>query len=84
MTETPYQEIRDERARQDQQWGGSAHDATHPPSAWLRYIEKQIKKVRTGTEAQKRERFVKIAALSVAALETCRALSAKRDERERR
>jgi hypothetical protein len=66
-----HDEIRAERARQDSQWGGPAHDATHHPSDWLRYIEKQMRKCRASNTAEdKRTRFVKIAALAAAAIES--------------
>jgi hypothetical protein len=61
-----------ERRMQDRQWGGTEHDDKHFTSDWLRYIDHQIEK---GCEEDAdgsnnwRARYVKIAALAVAAVE---------------
>ena len=60
-----------ERARQDAQWGGPAHDDTHTMGDWLNLIYKQVGMTQTSTErdeAELRGRMVKIAALALAAL----------------
>lgn len=66
-----------ERLKQDAQWGGATHDDTHHWSDWARYINKQIAKCyseqpmgaedETGSVCR---RWVKIAALAVACLES--------------
>lgn len=69
MNPKVYDDIRWERADQDKQWGGEAHDDTHGPWDWREYIEKQLLLARRG-EGSQRERFVKIAALAIAAIES--------------
>lgn len=61
-----YEAIVIERIRQNQQWGGAAHDDQHVPDEFLNFILKQVHK----RDGDVRERLVKIAALSVAALES--------------
>lgn len=72
-------EIQQERQRQDQQWGGPEHDDTHDPLEWVGFIADQQEKVAIGAIQRGesyyatpdcRQRFVKIAALAVAALES--------------
>lgn len=67
-----------ERQRQDQKWGGPAHDDKHDAFDWLEFIKHQldalpyeINKAMDHEEydAVVRGRFVKIAALSVATIE---------------
>jgi hypothetical protein len=74
-----FNEIREERQRQDEQWGGPEHDDTHDPLAWVGFIADQQEKVAVGaitrgesyyTTPDCRQRIVKIAALAVAALES--------------
>lgn len=63
--------VMEERKRQDDQWGGIEHDQHHHMYDWTTYIEKQLNCLRNGTSQEEyKERLVKIAALSVAALET--------------
>ncbi len=63
--------IRDERARQDAQWGGPEHDDTHTAFDWMTYIQKQLDKYgRAQAFELERDAFVKIAALAVAAIES--------------
>lgn len=61
-------DIATERGRQDEQWGGPTHDDTHQATAWCDFIENQIRHVRN--HEQQRQRFVKIAALAVAAVQS--------------
>lgn len=76
-------EVFEERARQDEQWGGPAHDDTHTPADWLVYIDKQVDCARNDAaaaehsnkpdaqgvaDARMRARLVKIAALALAGL----------------
>ena len=69
------QDVRDERARQDAQWGGPIVDDTRSLSDWTYHIAKQSHKISFAEgEADNpehfRERFIKIAALAVAAVES--------------
>jgi len=64
------QEIRDEREKQDQQWGGRHHDDAHSIEDWLRYMAQQGAKLVFNRPKLCRERFIKIAALAVAAVES--------------
>jgi hypothetical protein len=73
-----FAEIADERARQDRQWGGAAHDDEHSDADWYSYIRYQGEYVHdqiipTAFE----ERMIKIAALAVAAVESSRRKRAK-------
>lgn len=72
-------EIVAERGRQDEQWGGPSHDDQHSQMDWMDYISQQVEKyaknVITRGDAymstpDAHQRFVKIAALAVAALES--------------
>jgi hypothetical protein len=64
-----------ERHKQDKQWGGAGHDDNNGPFDWLKYIQKQVDHARLEavsretTKDELRQRFIKIAALSVAAIE---------------
>lgn len=64
------EEIRAERAAQDAQWGGPEHDDTHGPDEFAGFIEGQLSKCQYGRGPNARERFIKIAALAVAAVES--------------
>lgn len=61
-------EIREERFRQDEQWGGTAHDDLRTIGDWLEYIDLQLSKCCIWDN--QRQAFVKIAALAVAAIES--------------
>ena len=64
-----YDEIKTERHAQDEQWGGAEHDDQHSPGEFMAFITLQIEKSnKDGSDV--RDRFVKIAALSVAAVES--------------
>lgn len=69
-----YQDIEDERERQDAQWGGPEHDDQHSYWDWLDYIERQSVRCQTAGLARNipemRARLIKIAALSVAAVQS--------------
>jgi hypothetical protein len=60
------------RAAQDVEWGGPAHDDHHVDDDWMRIIALQMDKAyldqRNGVDV--RDRFLKIAALAVAAVQT--------------
>jgi hypothetical protein len=60
-----------ERKHQDRQWGGAAHDDTHSVLEWGSYICYQEAKLGGQISVREaRERFIKIAALAVAAVES--------------
>lgn len=63
-----FDEINEERKRQDEQWGGPSHDRAHSMYDWTTYIEKQLTRVKV-PQSEFRERMIKIAALAVAAIE---------------
>lgn len=63
-----FRDVKAERARQDAQWGGPAHDDEHELADWLSYIEQQAGAAYRNDAP--RERLVKIAALAVAAIES--------------
>lgn len=63
-------DIQDERARQDKQWGGANHDATHTFDEWIALIAKAAGKAACETDPHLfRRQMIKVAALAVAALE---------------
>lgn len=66
-----WDEIQNERQRQDKQWGGAEHDDLHLMSDWFRYIQRQMFGVDTCYPTQLRYKLIKIAALAVAAIESC-------------
>lgn len=45
-------EVIDERARQDEQWGGPDHDDGHRLGSWFTYIGKQLNEGRRAAEAR--------------------------------
>jgi hypothetical protein len=65
-------DIRAERERQDKQWGGPAHDDEHTTGDFIGYVQRQcnLASLQLGEPAVSRSRFVKIAALAVAAIES--------------
>lgn len=69
-----YQEIQDERSRQDVQWGGHEHDDEHARHEWNGFIAHQMSAAATAVvqddQSAWRERMIKIAALAVAAVES--------------
>jgi hypothetical protein len=71
--------VRAERAAQDAQWGGAVHDDSHDTGDFLEFIAIQagkavhdydMAKTRQDEDAAFRARFVKIAALAWAAIES--------------
>jgi hypothetical protein len=58
-----------ERALQDHQWGGQPTDDTRAPADWAQYIHNQLSKM-FQEEGGERDRFVKVAALAVAAIQS--------------
>lgn len=69
VAERAFADILLERGRQDEQWGGPQHDDTHNEDDWAGFIEYQVRKVNM-SDGPERERFVKIAALAVAAIQS--------------
>lgn len=69
-----FKKVLEERARQDEEWGGADHDDEHDAEDWYGFIEKQIalgRHLDTATSPGKhRSAMVKIAALAVAALQS--------------
>jgi hypothetical protein len=89
-----YQEIETERRSQDRQWGGPWHDDTHSPLDWWLFINRQWERGGddtrvshavglAGWHANVRGRFVKIAALAVAAIESIDRYGADLSDRDR-
>lgn len=73
-------EIQAERALQDAQWGGAAHDDTHDPASWCDFIEHQIHRAAATVSDRPtwtaddlrllRQRLIKIAALGIAGVQS--------------
>lgn len=64
-------EIALERAFQDIQWTGPAHDDKHTADEWFSYMAHQANSFTASkSDASKRYHLVKLAALAVAALES--------------
>jgi hypothetical protein len=76
-------DVLDERDRQDDEWGGAAHDDTHLPVEWLGFIDKQRRKAFFGMMPVNRDpgayrrALVKVAALAMAAIESLDRLAAR-------
>ena len=66
-----YGEIEKERERQDHEWGGPNHDATHTSHDWITYLAKHVGKavMWPWDKARFRYQMVRVAALAVAAIE---------------
>jgi hypothetical protein len=67
-----FRDVSAERNRQDEQWGGPAHDDEHGPTDWALYIYRQIAKINnpSPTDPAARATLVKIAALAIAGVES--------------
>jgi hypothetical protein len=67
-------EIHAERERQDEKWGGPAHDDEHDAFEWSRFLQRQAMAGEQAAHRQLgpewRKRFVNIAALAIAAIES--------------
>jgi len=65
-------EVIQERKNQDRQWGGPAHDDAHAEYDWVCYIDRQAGLIHSERDSASsvRSRFIKIAALAVAAVES--------------
>jgi hypothetical protein len=89
-----YAEIKSERLREDEEWGGSRHDDVHEPEKWCSFLRHQIRLADraacslatdeiTGGEEQTlidsyRVRLIKIAAVALAATESLDRIMEKR------
>jgi hypothetical protein len=89
-----YAEIKSERLREDEEWGGAAHDDMHEPEKWCGFLRHQVRLADraacslatdeiTGEEEQAlidayRERLIKIAAVALAATESLDRIMVKR------
>ena len=66
-------DVEEERDRQNQRWGGNAHDDLHGPRDWAAFIIEHLGKAldaAEGGEADRyRRRMVEVAALAAAAVE---------------
>ncbi len=65
-----FNEVLAERTKQDEQWGGAKFDDNRGIVDWFRYIRIQMDKLSNGPRTSFRERFIKIAALAFAAIES--------------
>lgn len=71
--------VGDKREVQDAQWGGPEHDDKHTKLEWMDFISKQVEKFAVNLinrgdaymdTPDAKDRFVNIAALAIAALES--------------
>jgi hypothetical protein len=89
-----HEEIKSERLRQNEEWGGAVHDDVHEPEKWVGFLRHQIRLADraacslatdeiTGGEEKAlidgyRERLIKIAAVAIAAAESLDRIMEKR------
>lgn len=79
-----YTEIKTERSKQDDEWGGPGHDDGHTTADWSEFIRNHVYRAETATTTETaRYQFVRVAALAVAAIETLDRQVAARKEGER-
>lgn len=76
---TIYDEIEQERIKQDQQWGGAGHDDHHNSHDWICFIVKHLGKavMFPWDSLTFRTQMIRIAALAIAAVEWCDRLTSK-------
>ena len=79
-----YIEIAEERARQDVEWGGSAHDDHHSPDDWALFIRQHLSQAvpPIWRRDRYRKKMVQVAALAVAAVESHDRLTGKACQKE--
>ena len=66
-----FAEIQDERARQDEKWGGPDHDDGHTSHDWIAYIVRHMGKgMYPAGPSVFRRQMIRVAALAVAAVES--------------
>jgi hypothetical protein len=68
-----YDEIKAERRRQDEKWGGKSHDLQHDDRDWIAYIIRHLGKAVMWPFDPKvfRKQMIRVAALAVASVEAC-------------
>lgn len=69
MSDKIWHQIQAERFRQDDKWGGPAHDDTHDMRDWTNYLQKRVRMLGV-PHAGARRVLIQIAALAVAAIES--------------
>jgi hypothetical protein len=80
-----YDDIHDERKRQDELWGGPDHDDNHESEDWAAFIESLALRLEMEhfSYDRTRELFIHIAALAVAAIESLDRKSGRTTKLER-
>lgn len=70
-------QVREERRRQDKQWGGPSHDDAHVPSDWVSYVGEHLDRAKKSIVQRVladpdryRQNMIEVAALAVAAVES--------------
>ena len=67
---TILREVKLERGRQDEKWGGPSHDDAHTVGDWARFIGQRVNELHSIPSAQRqRELLIEVAALAIAATE---------------
>jgi hypothetical protein len=69
-----HDEFRAERARQDEEWGGAAHDDRHSIETWIALLTERVGQAFTGYQYRDRpayrQRLIQTTALAIAAAES--------------
>ncbi len=79
-----YTEIKEERSKQDDEWGGPGHDDGHTISDWAEFIRNHAYRAETAISiSTARYQLVRVAALAVAGIEMLDRQVAARKENER-
>lgn len=69
-----YYEVANERAAQDEKWGGPAHDDRHGTAEWVAFIARHAGLAVNDGRPESLERFrrqmIRVAALAIAAVES--------------
>jgi hypothetical protein len=76
-----YDEIKEERMRQDNKWGGASHDDEHIYADWFDFIVRHTTKSLEDDGILFRKQMVRVAALAVAAIEWCDRRTLKYDRK---
>lgn len=64
-------DVMEQCAKNDDQWGGDSHDDSHSETDWMAFIDHQLYKLEEGYGlSQFRERMIKVAALAIQAVES--------------